>query len=253
MRKGVRRHTESAHISPTYEWSSAVLEGPSYRGRSPAQIISEDIFFDSVGFIYRALSWLDIAKTDNNVCAFQYAAHDTRQAIEHIFFEELVLSVGSKLDQQEYENCKGKSTKLYKIVRRLNPDYEKLVKFTQAIVSVLPSPRPKIIIWNHKKLMRHSGEVSNYLHWTGEPAETYESCNWLEQGIAIVNAIAISIWDNSKSGYTGKIIRDQMPPEIMGYWQRFRAEEVDIDEVKRIARIALPVLTERLYLYQSLQ
>jgi len=64
--------------------------GPEYRGRSPEEIISEKIDFDSVGYIYRALSWLDVAKRSNyNICALQYAAHDTRQAIEQLFLRRL--------------------------------------------------------------------------------------------------------------------------------------------------------------------
>ena len=74
-----------------------------YTDRSPQQIISEKVYFDSVGYIYRALSWLDIAKKRLNVCALQYAAHDTRQGIEQLLFEELVLSVGTSLDRVEYE------------------------------------------------------------------------------------------------------------------------------------------------------
>lgn len=223
-----------------------MLEGPSYRGRSPAQIISENISFDSVDLVRQALSWLDIAKTDRNVRALQYAALDTRLAIERLFFEEIYFSVGTELDRKEYEKCKNNSTKLYKIVKRLNPDYDKLAKFIQAIVSVLRPPKPKIITWNHKKLMRHSGEVSNFLHWPGEPAETLESENWLTVGIAVVDKAALYVWDNARSGTMGITMPENMPPEIMECWLRFKAGDIDINGVKRTARIALPVLTERL-------
>lgn len=116
------------------------------------------------------------------MCALQYAAHDVRQAIEQLFFEEIVLSVGSQLDRGEYEKCKGNSTKLHKIIRRLNPDYNKLAQFTRAIISILPQS-PPLVIWDHKKLLKYWGTVSSYLHWAGEPAETFESTAWIQKGV----------------------------------------------------------------------
>ena len=222
-----------------------MLRGPNYKGRSPEKIISEKIYFDSVGYVYRALSWLDVAQRDNyNPCALQYAAHDTRQAIEQLLFEEIVLSVGTELDRKEYEKCKGNSTKLHKVIKRLNPDYEKLAEFTQAIVSVEPH-EPKLVRWDHNLLMKHWGKVSKYLHWSGEPAETVESEDWITEGIAAVNAAAIYIWDKNRSGYTGIMMPKGMQPEIKDCWERFRAGKDDIDAVKRIAHIALPILKKR--------
>jgi hypothetical protein len=221
-----------------------VLQGPEYGGRTPIQIISEGVYFDSIGYTYRALSWLDLVKRHRNVCALQYAAHDARQAIDHLLFEEVVLGVGTELDRKEYEKCKGNSTKLHKIIRRLNPDYEKLKVFTQAISSVDPQ-LPPIVTWDHEALMRHWGKISNYLHWAGEPAETVESNDWIEQGIAVVEAAASHIWEKNEAGFTGIMMPQKMVPEIREYWERFRLGQVDLDSIKLIADIALPVLRKR--------
>lgn len=221
-----------------------MLIGPEYRGRTLEQIISERVYFDSVGYAYRALSWLDVAKRTRNVCALQYAAHDTRQAIEQLFFEEIVLSVGTQLDRKEYEKCKGNSTKLHKIIRRLNPDYNKLSQFTKAIISTFPQS-PPFIIWDHKVLIRLWGTVSGYLHWAGEPAEIYESTEWIDKAIEAVEKAANHIWQKNESGITGIMTPQNMQPEIRDCWDRFRAGEVDIASVKRIAKIAFPVLNKR--------
>ena len=221
-----------------------MLQPPEYRGRLPQQIISENVYFDSVGYTYRALSWLDVAKRENNVCALQYAAQDARQAIEQLLFEEIVFSVGTELDRQEYEKCKGNSTKLHKIIRRLNPTYEKLAEFTQAIVSVDPHA-PPLIRWDHKLLMKYWGKVSSYLHWVGEPSETVESEDWFTEGIAAVEAAALHIWGKNRLGYTGTMMPKDMQPEIRECWKRFKTGEVDIHAVKQIAHIALPILRKR--------
>ena len=222
-----------------------MLQGREYRGRTPEQIISEWVHFDSVGYAYRALSWIDVIKRQKNVCALQYAAHDARQAIEQLLFEEIVLSVGTQLDRKEYEKCKGNSTKLYKIIRHLNPDYNKLAQFTQALISTLPQS-PPFIIWNHKVLIRHWRSVSGYLHWAGEPTETVESTEWIDKGIEAVQKAANHIWKKNEKGFTGIMMPQDMQPEIRDCWERFRADEVDLDSVKRIAKIALPLLKKRI-------
>ena len=143
--------------------------------------------------------WIDIAKRDRNVCALQYAAHDARQAFEQLFFEEIVFSVGTKLDRDDYRKCKGNSTKLDKIIYRLNPAYQKLALFTKAIA--LPTPEfPPIVVWDHKELIKLWAKVSTYLHWSGEPAETVKSDKWLDVGIRVVKMASQFIWEKSLSG-----------------------------------------------------
>ena len=109
---------------------------PDYKDRNPEQIIKENTRFDSADYSYRAVSWLDFAKREKSISALQYAALEIRHSIEQLFFEELVMSVGTELDRSEYEKCKGNSTKLHKIIKKLNPDYEKFTDFTVAIMSV---------------------------------------------------------------------------------------------------------------------
>jgi hypothetical protein len=218
-----------------------LFESSDFRNRLPQDIISKDVYFDSVGYVFRGLSWIDIAKRERNVCALQYAAHDIRQGIEQLLFEEIVLSVGTELDRKEYENCKGNSTKLHKVITRLNPSYKKLAEFTRAIFSV-DLQMPPLITWDHKELMRLWGKISNYLHWAGEPAETVESNDWFLNGIATVGPVAEYLWNNSKSGYAGIMIPKNMHPEIRNCWERYLAGDVDLDAVKHFADIALPIL-----------
>jgi len=205
---------------------------PNYTNRTPEQIITQDVHFDSVGYVYRALSWLDITKKSSNNCALGYAAYETRQAIECILFEAVILSVGTKLSRDEYQKCKGSSTKLHKIVNRLNPDYEKMVQFTRAVMLTDPEA-PLILAWDHKRLLRYWGEMSKYLHWAGEPKETSESPEWLEAGVVAVGNAAEYIWGNKTNGYSGIMMPDKMEADIHSLWERFRNGEIDLETVTR--------------------
>ena len=93
--------------------------------------------------------------------------------------------------------------------------------------------------------MKHWGKISNYLHWAGEPAETVESDEWFFNGVATVESAAELLWNKSKSGYTGIMMPENMQPEIRVCWERYRTGDVDLDAVKRIAHIALPILKQR--------
>lgn len=220
------------------------LQTPNFSDRSLDQIIEENVYFDSVGYTYRALSWLDIAQKRRNVCALQYAAHDLRQGIEQLLFEELVLSVGTELDRTEYEKCKGNSTKLHKIIKKLSPDYTKLAQFTQAITSVDPES-PLLVTWDHSVLMKHWGITSNFLHWSGEPAETVESDTWFNTGARVVADATKYIWGKATCGYTGIMVPRDMQPESRLLWKRFKAGETDLEGVKRAARLDFPLLRDR--------
>ena len=221
------------------------MRAPEFKGRNPEEIVRKDLTFDSAGYVYRGLSWLDYAKRQTSICALQYAALEIRQGIEQVLFEELVLSVGGALDRRDYERCKRDSTRLHKIVRRLSPDYEKLVSFVQAIMSIEPNA-PRLIKWNHEVLMKHWGVASYYLHWGGEPGETFESPNWFVKGIEAVEAATAYLWNNMTSGYSGVMMPDKMQPEIRQAWEDYRAGNIDLEGVKRRAELAQPILVRRL-------
>ena len=67
---------------------------PDYLNRTPNEILSEKVYFDSAGYAYRGLSWLDYSKKHTDVQALQFAALSTRFSIESIIFETIIISVG---------------------------------------------------------------------------------------------------------------------------------------------------------------
>lgn len=209
---------------------------PNFLNRSANSIVSENVRFESSSYVFRALSWLDIAKRENNLVAFQYAAHDARQGIEQLLFEELVLSVGTKLDRAEYQKCLGNSTKLHAIINRLAPEREKLGKFVQAVFSVSCIQIP-LMVWNHKLLMKHWGKVSKFLHWSGAIDETIQNSAWVKNGIEIVEEACIYIWNSQTQKETVVMLPDDMHPEIRHLWYRYRDGKIGLEEVKIFSQL----------------
>lgn len=221
------------------------MQAPDFANRQPLDIISEKLFFDSAGFVYRGRSWLDYTKRTGSVATLLYSALETRLAIEHLLFEELIMSVGGQLDRKEYEKCKGSGTKLAKITRRFSPDYRQLVIFTRTISSLIPNS-PPLIEWEHEKLLKHWGALSTFLHWAGEAKETFESSQWFLRGLVTVEGAATYLWEKMTAGYSGVMMPEKMQPEIRQVWEDLKSGKIDIGTARERARIALPVLSMKM-------
>ncbi len=219
------------------------MRAPDFANRQPLDIISEKLFFDSAGFVYRGLSWLDYAKRTGSVTTLLYSALETRLAIEHLLFEELIMSVGGKLDRKEYEKCKGSGTKLANIIRRLSPDYRLLVIFTRTISSLIPNS-PQLIEWEHEKLLKHWGALSAFLHWAGETKETFESSQWFVRSLVTVEGAATYLWERMTAGYSGVMMLEKMQPEIRQVWEDLKSGKIDIGTARERVCIAVPVLRD---------
>ena len=134
------------------------MNAPPHINRTPEQIIGENSYLDSVGYLYRAVSWLDYFRRIDHFPALLYACIEDRFGIEYLLFEELVMGTGAKLSRQEYEKIlKQGGTNLKKAIDRLVPDYKKLQQFTSAIISIQPG-LPSVVFWDPAELMKSWGK-----------------------------------------------------------------------------------------------
>ncbi|SES36139.1 hypothetical protein SAMN04487958_1206 [Vreelandella subterranea] len=215
---------------------------PSFEDRQPEQIITDSNYFESSGRIYKALSWLDYAKRNTNVSALEYAALETRLGIEQLLFEQLVVGVGSEIEQQEYKKCKGNAKVLDQILKRLIPKYEKLVDFTRALA---PDNIP-ISKWDNHRLIQYSGKVSTYLHWSGGLDTTVQSEKWFANGIQTVQEAANYVWETLTKGNTAVMNIEDSPLEIQDLWEQYSGGQTTLESAASRAEILEPILQERL-------
>ena len=215
---------------------------PSFTKRSPNEIVTEINFFESSGRAFKALSWLDYAKSNRNVSALEYAALETRLAIEQLLFEQLIVGVGTKLEASEYKKCTGNAKKLNEILERIIPRYERLIEFTKAMA---PDGIP-ITKWNNRALIEHSGKVSKYLHWSGGLDETIQASAWYEKGFAVVEAAANYIWQGLTTGNTAVMAINKLEPEIRELWDLYANDHITLECAVKRAEILEPILQARL-------
>jgi len=216
------------------------LNIPNHLNRTANEIISETIYHDAFGFSYRAASWLDLAQRSGDFAAFHYACIDARLAIEHLIFEQLVISAGNALDQSTYQQCLSNQSKLDKMLKKLVSDYNKLQEFT-AIIALLTPQAPPINQWNLQQLRRDWGRLSRYLHWSGSFAETTESESWQQQAIVEVLDIVPDLWRKISTGHSGAFSLDSMKPVVKDIWEEFKTGGIDSESARIRLELVRPL------------
>lgn len=215
---------------------------PEFKNRTPSQIINEMNHFESSGRAYKALSWLDYAKSNSNVSALEYAAFEARLAIEQLLFEQIIISVGTELDKSDYKKCNGNAKDLSRMIEKLTPHYEKLIDFTKTMA---PADLP-ITKWDNRALVKYHGKISNYLHWSGGLDVTVKSEKWLKSGISELESAIGYVWHGLTTGSTGVMPIEKLEPEFQELWLLFLNDNITITEVVQKAADIEPVLQARL-------
>ena len=144
-----------------------------YKGRTPNQILSNPIKNNFVVAFFQALSWLDYAKRSQSPPAIHYVAFELRYRIEYLLFQLLKPLTNQSLSQATYEKCLGDPKQRKKMLGTLGPNYNRLVEFTEALLSLVPES-PQLTYWRVDKLFEYWGIASDYLHFVGAQSHTYD-------------------------------------------------------------------------------
>lgn len=212
------------------------LGPPPHRNRSADEILGEKLYFDSAGYLFRAISWLDHFHRNPRYTTLLYACIEGRMGIEYLLFEELVMSTGAKLSREDYERSLKDRNSFTKPIRQLNPDHEKAQEFTRAVAEIEPSA-PSLIFWRPRDLEKAWGKLSKHLHWGGARTEAADDPQWLDQAYRDVKQVLVPIWEMMLSGSSSLFHPDSMKPAVREIWVDFKDGKIDAKSVK--ARLEL--------------
>ncbi len=222
---------------------------PSHSFRGPEKIVGENVYFDSSGYLYRAMSWIDHFERHDQFAALHYACIDARLGIEYLIFEEIAISTGANLSSEQYEECLKSPTKLYKALMRISPDYEMLQSFVKILMSLEPN-LPNIIYWQPRKLLKSWGRLSKYLHWFGSKNKTTNLKDWRANAGRNIRELVEPVWEKISSGQSAIMHPRNMNPEIHELWIQYQNGEVDSEGIRIRMEILKPLL-ESMYASQA--
>jgi len=201
---------------------------------------------DSSWLILQAESLCRFAKENGSCTALVYAALETRNAIEQLFFELIYLCrPAGGLTRKDKEECKKKGG-VFRVFARFVPDYQKRVQFTKSCLS-LEGSAPHVIAWDTKKLEKYFGKLSQFCHFQGISSETTESDFhvWLAKGIALLDEVSGYFESEMSGANSGVLCSETMQPEVRATWEAFRDGKIDLPSLETRLRIMQPVMQQR--------
>lgn len=212
-----------------------------------SKIFLEKRHCESDWFILRSKDLIDLAKRHNSLSALIYAALEARKAVEQLWFELIVACHKGKISKKLVEECR-KTDGIFRVMQKTEPDYRKLVRFCSICRSVYIE-MPIVIEWDQRKLVRFWNSLSKYCHSPMSPVDTYESSEWFNQGLALLNEVYDYISSNMKRvggrGGTGVIDTGTMPEEVKQAWEAFKSDSISEDQLYHRLKIMFPVLQMR--------
>jgi hypothetical protein len=212
------------------------VPAPNHKGRSAEEILGEHIHFDSAGYFFRAVSWVDYNQRNQSFAALIYACTDARLGLEYLMFEDLIVSTGANLSEEQYQRCTKERNKFTKLIKQLSPDYEKLKDFTRAVIALDPQA-PTLIYWNHSELLKSWGKLSNYLHWFGAITRTTDNLSWVQRATDDIAGIIHLIWQKMTAGRMGLLHTSSMEPRTQEVWIDFKNGKIDFEGLKTRLKI----------------
>ncbi len=224
--------------------SKPAISPPVYVGRSTEEIACKDLYFDSAGYLFRSVSWLDDYRRKKRFPSLLYACIEGRMAIEYLLFEILVIGTGANLTLEEYTKCLKDRSKLEKAIGRLIPDYESIQNFSSLLIEFEPS-LPKHLKWDVKELKKSWGILSEYLHWLGASNLTAEDLAWCQSAYQRVEEILFPLWGKLSSGQSMTMHPDNMTQEVRDVWRDYKAGKIDISSARVRLQILKPVLNAK--------
>ncbi len=201
---------------------------------------------DSSWLILQAESLCRLAKENGNCSALVYAALETRNAIEQLFFDLAYLCrPASGFARKDWEACRKKGG-VFHVFARFGHDYQKRIEFTQLCLS-LEHDSPRVIAWDTKKLQKYWGKVSEFCHFQGISTETTEADFdvWLVKGIALVEEI-FGYFESEMSRASSGVLRPEtMQHEVKTAWEDFKCGRIDLSNLRTRLQIMQPVVQQR--------
>jgi len=219
---------------------------PPIEGKTADEIITEPYRDEPGWHVHTALRWLNYVDRDGAVIVLHYAAFHLRHAVEHLWLWIFSAACGGSFSVRQYQEAINDTTKLYKLLNKHAPEYEKFARFDELIQEVDPLLHPRAIIWDNAKLRRIHGGCGEKLLHLQEAGETgYRSPVWVRDRTEFLRASASWMWNLMNKGGGNILVNypNGLNPEPRLVWDDFRTGKIDEESAKIRLKLIHPLIS----------
>jgi hypothetical protein len=158
------------------------------------------------------------------------AALETRNAIEQLWFDILLVLHRGSIELDFVEGIRRRRDGFLGAIRQAAPEYRKLVRFSSMCMH-LDSRKPvEIIAWDLRRLKKWWQRLSSYCHAQAEPINTLNNCAWRLAAIELIGEVFNYFKLEMTRGATGIMRIDDMKPNTRVIWDDFVAGAIDEEQ-----------------------
>lgn len=190
-------------------------------------LLVQDRVCGSDWLIIRGYNFALLANNLENNNLIVLAALETRNAIEQLWFDILLVLHRGSIDLDFVDGIRRRRDGFLGAIRQAAPEYRKLVKFS-AMCMHLDSQKPvEIIAWDLRRLKKWWQRLSSYCHAQAEPITTLDNADWRSAGIELIREVFNYYREQMSRGATGIMRIDDMKPPTRLVWDDFVGDKID--------------------------
>jgi hypothetical protein len=222
-----------------------------FKNKTADEIVAHPREFGSGWHVYQARCWLDYCDRKNNVNGLYYAALELRLGIESLWFTHVLVEKYENLTEKEYRQYTQSHGKLRDFVRKAQPKYEKLAKFTNLCMKN-ESSSVRVIVWDVARLIKAHIETSKKLHFHGMAKDSWNDNKWIAEFKELLHSTVTYLWDEMVRGGTGVMDEESMEPEVRDMWGQYQHGKLSDEDCISRLKIAGPMFRHRKTIRDSL-
>lgn len=188
--------------------------------------------------------WHDLGRTEELHLTLVYAALEYRCAIERILLELYDLMADLGLTPSDIDSLR----KVHDIISAM----EKLVEGNRQTVkrfirfnTIYSTYQIGIDVseTDVRRLLKFLGSLSVYCHAQKIPQETWNSTQWIQDGYSCLEGVLEYLKEITKN--RGFLSKSSLPPEALDLLNKFVANELDEEALKKRLQLMKPIIEAR--------
>ena len=190
--------------------------------------------------ILQAKKLSDAAKHTNSTTLMIFSCLETRNAIEQLWFEILLIVHGEGLTEEYFLKCRKRRDGYLAAINETAPQYRKLSAFSTLVLAADNKAPYRGIAWDLAKLKKYWQQLGDYCHAQGHSSFTLDSQEWMNKGVNLVDN-TFNYFHCQMSGGATVIMRpENMTPDTHRIWEDYLSEVIDdVQVLTRLRNIKL--------------